>query len=259
MSFDISHLLTKWDYKPGEISVRRIKGRDGTEKIQLRVDLGILQMNAEGRPDGKKPFGFESLLEYHVDRLEKYRSEHNGDDTDFALSAEDCSKLQQESIQYHHRYICLYQLKDFDGVLRDTERNLEVFDFVDEFAESDDLAWSVKQFVPQLILMRTRALGEGALGKDDHEQAIEAIDEAIEQLSTFYREHQREDLLENSGELTALRDWLDQLRLQRPRSEMEKLEEQLNAAVLREDYETAAQVRDALRKLKQSPSNPSTS
>ena len=52
MSFDISHLLSKWDYKPGEISVRRIKGRDGQEKIQLRVDLGILQMNTEGRPDG---------------------------------------------------------------------------------------------------------------------------------------------------------------------------------------------------------------
>jgi len=42
--------------------VRTLKGKDGMPKIQLRVDLGLLQMNAEGRPDGKKPFGHESLL-----------------------------------------------------------------------------------------------------------------------------------------------------------------------------------------------------
>ncbi len=251
MSFDISHLLSKWDYKPGEISVRRIKGRDGMEKIQLRVDLGILQMNAEGRPDGKQPFGHESLLEYYVDRLEKFRAEHDGDDTDFVLTNEDCSKLHQEAIQYHHRYICLYQLKDFDGVLRDADRNLEVFDFVDEFAESDDMAWSVKQFVPQLILMRTRALGESSIAAENHEEAVAAIEEAMEQLTAFYRDHQREDLLESSGELSALRDWHEQVRLQRPRSELEKLEDELNAAVSREDYETAATVRDALRRLKE--------
>lgn len=251
MSFDISHLLSKWDYKPGEISVRRIKGRDGMEKIQLRVDLGILQMNAEGRPDGKQPFGHESLLEYYVDRLEKFRTEHDGDDTDFVLTNEDCSKLQQEAIQYHHRYICLYQLKDFDGVLRDADRNLEVFDFVDEFAESDDMAWSVKQFVPQLILMRTRALGESSIAAENHEEAVAAIEEAMEQLTAFYRDHQREDLLESSGELSALRDWHEQVRLQRPRSELEKLEDELTAAVSREDYETAATVRDALRRLKE--------
>lgn len=253
MSFDITHLLSKWEYKPGEISVRRIKGRDGEDKIQLRVDLGVLQMNSEGRPDGKKPFGHESLLEHYTARLEKYRAEHEGNDDGFTLSAEDCSKLQQEAIQYHHRYICLYQLKDYEGVLRDTERNLEVFDFVDEYAEADEMAWSVKQFVPQLILMRTRAIGESAVNEEDFEQAVAAIEEAIEQLTTFYREHQREDLLEASGELSALREWMEQIRLQRPRSELEKLEEELNAAVVREDYETAAQVRDALRRLKEEP------
>src|SRR4051812_10799411 len=56
MSFDISHILDKWEYHPGQVVVRKFIGRDGQEKIQLRVDLGLLQMNAEGRPDGKRPF-----------------------------------------------------------------------------------------------------------------------------------------------------------------------------------------------------------
>src|SRR5205814_6067233 len=78
MNFDISHLLEQWDYEPGEVAVRKFKGKDGSEKIQLRVDLGLLQMNATGRPDGKRPFGHESLLEHYKARLEKYRKTHGG-------------------------------------------------------------------------------------------------------------------------------------------------------------------------------------
>ena len=50
-----------------------------------------------------------------------------------------------EAFQYHHRYICLLQLEDFAGALRDTARNLKVFDFVDEYAVDEDLAWSLQQ------------------------------------------------------------------------------------------------------------------
>src|SRR6185503_14684040 len=112
MNFDISNLLEAWDYQAGQIVVRKLKGKDGKEKIQLRVDLGLLQMNAAGRPDGKQPYGHESLLEHFESKLFKYRSEHNDSDERFRLNAEECAKLQQEAIQYHHRYICLFQLKE---------------------------------------------------------------------------------------------------------------------------------------------------
>ena len=53
MNFDISHLLEQWDYQPGQVVVRRVTGKDGKEKIQLRVDLGILGMTfGEGDGDG---------------------------------------------------------------------------------------------------------------------------------------------------------------------------------------------------------------
>src|SRR5579863_1238017 len=124
MSFDITQLLEQWDYQPGQPSVRKFVGKDGLEKIQLRVDLGLLQMNAEGRPDGKRPLGHASLFEVYQTRLFKHLAENGGSDADFTLKAEDCSKLQVEALQYHHRYICLLQLEDYAGVVRDTERNL---------------------------------------------------------------------------------------------------------------------------------------
>lgn len=253
MNFDISHFLEQWDYQPGEVAVRRFKSKDGTEKIQLRVDLGLLQMNASGRPDGKRPFGHESLLQHYQAKLEKYRRIHGASDEGFTLKADDCAKLQQEAIQYHHRYICLFQLEDYPAVIRDTERNLVVFTFVNEYAESDELSWSLQQFGPQLLMMRIRARGMQALRDNRHEEAVEAIRDGLDEIRDFYRQHSRQDLLDQSGEIHSLESWLQEIQNKRPLSEREKLEHALEEAVRQEDYEKAAQVRDALRNLKASP------
>src|ERR1700756_4568284 len=145
MNFDISHLLESWDYQPGQVVVRKFTGNDGLEKIQLRVDLGLLQMNAEGRPDGKRPLGHPSLFDHYQARLYRHLADNEGNDAGFILKAEDCARLQLEWLQYHHRYICLLQLEDYDAVVRDTERNLAVFEFIQKYAETEELAWSVRQ------------------------------------------------------------------------------------------------------------------
>ena len=253
MNFDISHLLEQWDYQPGEVAVRKFKANDGTEKIQLRVDLGLLQMNVTGRPDGKRPFGRESLLQHYQSRLERYRRTHGGNDDGYVLKPDDCAKLQQEAIQYHHRYICLFQLEDYAGVICDTERNLTVFKFVDEYAESDELAWSLLQFSPQLLMMRIRAKGMLTLRKEKYGEAVEVIQRGLDEIREFYRQHSRLDLLEQSGEIHSLESWLGDIQAKRPLSEREKLEHALDEAVRQEDYEKAARVRDALRNLKASP------
>jgi hypothetical protein len=249
MNFDISDLLDQWDYQPGQVVVRKFQGRDGMEKIQLRVDLGLLQMNAKGRPDGKRPFGRESLLEYYQDLLEKFKREHGNDDKEFRLTADDCGRLQQEFIQYHHRYICLFQLEEFDGVIEDTERNLKVFGFVEKYAGSDELAWSLQQFRPQCLMMRIRAKGAVALKANRYDLVIQLVESGLEEIRQFYRDHERQDLVEQSGEVQSLEMWLQEIQNKRPLSVREKLESALNEAVKNEDYEKAAQVRDELRKM----------
>ena len=250
MNFDISHILEHWDYEPGQVVVRKFKAKDGREKIQLRVDLGLLQMNATGRPDGKRPFGQQSLLDHYISQLEKYRETKGGDDEGFSLKGEDCAKLQQEAIQYHHRYICLFQLEDYEGVIRDTDRNLEAFDFVQHYSESDEMAWALQQFRPQLLMMRIRARGAVALRENLFQKVIGLIEEGLDEIRNFYREHGRHELLEQSGELQSLETWLQEIRAKRPLTEREKLETALDEAVKEENYEKAAKVRDALRNLK---------
>ena len=41
---DITPVLTDWEYEPGTLNVRKITGLDGLPKLQLRLDLGLLQM-----------------------------------------------------------------------------------------------------------------------------------------------------------------------------------------------------------------------
>ena len=51
---DISSMLSGWDFDPDRVSVRIVTGDDGRDKLQLRLDLGMLQMEFDGRPDGAK-------------------------------------------------------------------------------------------------------------------------------------------------------------------------------------------------------------
>jgi len=252
MNFDISRLLENWEYQPGQVVVRRFKGRDGMERIQLRVDLGILQMNATGRPDGKRPMGRDSWLDHYQTQVAKLEKEAQGSEPGFTLGTEDCAKLQQEFIQYHHRYICLFQLGDFEGVLRDTARNLEVLEFAEAYAATSELGWSLLQFYPQVLMMRARAEGSLLLQAKENAGACEYLRDCLEQLRTFYREHSRLDLIEQSNELQSLELWLQEIEANRPLSRREKLERDLRDAVESEDYERAARVRDMLRNLRTS-------
>ena len=158
-------------------------------------------------------------------------------------------KLHQEALQYHHRYICLLQLDDFDGVLRDTQRNREAFDFVEEYAENDELAWSLQQFRPQLLMMETRATASHLLKDESFDAAINAIEVGIHEIRQFFNDRSRSDLIEFSGEIQSLESWLEEVREKKPMTAREQLERDLAEAVRLEDYEKAAKVRDALKNL----------
>jgi hypothetical protein len=106
--------------RTGAIKVRKVKGLDGREKLQLRIDLGLLQMEMDGRPDGQRPHNCESYLVYHQRRA--IRAAERGEE--YELTSEQCGELQQEGIQYYHRYLSLFQIDEFEGVIRDTQRNL---------------------------------------------------------------------------------------------------------------------------------------
>ncbi len=240
MSEDLSELLRDWPYEPGQLQVRKIDGSDGKPKLQLRLDMGVLQLELNGRPDGQEPFDCESLLEYHQQRAKK---------GDLQLTEDEVAEMQAEGVQYYHRYLALFQLGDWQSVIRDTKRNLDMFSFVSEHAATEDLVWSVQQFRPYVLMMNTRAKASMALDKDDMGAAIALVEKGITKIETFLREAGREDSDVESDEITSLRSWLKELREKKPLTPIEKLTRDMDAAISSEQYERAARLRDEIRAL----------
>lgn len=70
MDANLDPLLDEWPFEPGKLNVRMIRTDDGDQRLQIRLDLGILQMHVDGRPDGTRPDGFDSLLELFESRVD---------------------------------------------------------------------------------------------------------------------------------------------------------------------------------------------
>ena len=251
MNPDISKLLDEWDYTgPDKLIVRKVKGEDGQTRIQMRVDLGILQMEWSDRPDGKRPHGKPSLLDQYLEQLEKLKAE-KGPDAQLNLSHEACVSLQSESLQYYYRRICMFELEAFHEAGKDAEHNLQIMDIVRTHAENDDDRLSFEQYRPFVIMHRTRARSLVATGAGNIEQALHHIEKGIDEIETFFRSYDRDDLVKESQELKILRDMAEEIRKQQPRSEEDQLRAELTEAVENEEFERAAEIRDELKKFDQ--------
>src|SRR3954466_4059196 len=104
LSKDIASILKGWDYEAGTINVRKVAGVDGSPKLQMRLDLGLLQMELSGRPDGLRPHEHESLLQYFEAQLKDHEKRY-GTDLGFHLTADQCQSLRDEAVMYYHRYL----------------------------------------------------------------------------------------------------------------------------------------------------------
>ncbi|MFC1489808.1 UvrB/UvrC motif-containing protein [Candidatus Latescibacterota bacterium] len=245
MSDDISHILKSWKGKSGqEITVRLIGGDDGTPKIQMRIDMGVIQMELDGNPSGENPEGYDSWLQYCESKRKEYEAGHVDDF--YSLSVEDFRKLRHEGVQYYYRYLSLMELDDFVRVVRDTDRNLRLFAFVKKYAASEMDRWSLDQFRPYVIMMNTRAKASLLLKEDPKkgiEQSIEMFDYGIGRIINFYNEYGLEEEIENSVEMSILKA----LKTEFVSSAPDTLQEKLQKAITEERFEDAANIRDELK------------
>src|SRR4029450_2098333 len=245
MSLDLNTILKDWPHENGHVKVRKIAGLDGREKLQLRVDLGVLQMEVTGRPDGQRPHNCESLLEYHQRRAVRAA----GKEEDYKLTPEECAELQQEGIQYYHRYLSLFQIKDFAGGVRAPQRHLDLFPFVAEHTDREELSWSLQQFRPYVLMMNTRAKASIFLGQGKFPEAIVEIERGRDAIVDFLQQSNFPELLSKSSEIAFLDEWLEEVKAKRPLSKLEIMQREMETAIAKELYERAAELRDAIKVL----------
>jgi len=248
MTLDLDDLTLGWDCPPGELRARTVVGREGEELIQLRVDLGVMQMFPAGRPDGQRYRGLPSVCEYieHELRIDAE-----------CVGSEDWSELERELLQTNYRRLAFSALTeealDADdgraaGFLRHALADIDAcLQGLELMREHDVTPQDYTSLRPTLVFDRGRLSTQLAIVEGHYEEAIERAEAGTARLETLLREIGVDDeQLEQDPGLRYLRGLSVELR--REYGIAQTLREQLEEALEDEDYEAAAELRDELRR-----------
>jgi hypothetical protein len=238
VSQDIDAALAGWDFQPGLVQARLVDAHDGRQVIHLRIDLGLLQIEVAGRPDGTRPHDHATYFDY-LRHLAEQSSR-------FVLTEEHCMEADREFVQFYHRRLCWLALHNYAAALADADHTLAFMDFVRAHSPGEEYTQAHEQYRGFVLFHRTRAAVALAVEKDDPEKAIDEIHAGLEQMRAFFAAFHVEDQMEEDGMVQQLRKLQESLR--KEHNIEATLREQLDQAVATEDYETAARLRDALRR-----------
>ena len=236
----IDDILQDWAFDPDEVSVRLVKGIDRRDVIQMRVDMGVLQLEVSGRPDGEMPEGFETYFDLLV-------AETLHADGDFTMTDEQCRQADREFVQFYHRRICWLAMRRYDDAVNDATHTLSLMDFCRRHSPDEEWTMTHEQYRPFVLFHRTQADALAALEdeSDGAESAIEAINNGLARLRVFFDDFDLEEKFEDDELVSRLVELRESVR---ERFEVGRtLNEQLSEAVAQEQYELAAQLRDKLQ------------
>ena len=234
----IDDLLRSWPYQAEELLARRVRGIDGREILQMRVDLGVLQLEIEGRPDGSRPAGFDTYYDY-------LRSLAEREGEDFRLTQDRCLEIDREFVQFYYRRICWLSLRDYTRAAEDARHTLGLMDFTSEHAPDEAWAMMHEQYRPFVLFHHAQAAALQHLEESEPESALSILDEGILEINSIFAQHDDEDETWDDDEL------LEKLREMRE-ALVEHYElgpplaEQLARAIANEQYELAAELRDRI-------------
>jgi hypothetical protein len=235
----IDKIIAGWDFDPAQPTARMVKHPDGREVLQLRVDLGVLQMEVSGRPDRTQPYGFPTVLEW---------VQHREQDVDavFKFSSEECLEVDREFAQFYHRRISWIHLKEFARAAADATHTLALMDAC--LSHSPDQEWAMmhEQHRPFVIFQRAQSLAlQRVQAGGDPAAAIEELNNGVELIREFYNTYELEQDFDDDELVQRLIHVRESLR---ERFEVgPTLAEQLADAVARENFELAAILRDKIR------------
>ena len=247
---DIDEILKQWPFDPQAVNVRMLE-LSHRQVLQMRVDMGVLQLETDGRPDGTKFNGQKTYFDF------LQQSSHKAEDK-FELSDDVCMEIDREFVQFYHRRVCWLQLKEFGRAVRDADHTLKLMDFCKSHSPDDQWTVSHEQYRPFVLYHRTQAAALSHLNSEDEDEdvktsdrgavelAIEEVNDGLEKLHELFVEYEADEQFEEDDLVVRLRELREGMR--------EKydvgmtLKEQLASAVKNEDYELAASLRDELSK-----------
>ena len=214
MSHDLTDLLQEWPFQPGEFTAREIAGDDGRPILQVRIDLGLLQMELDGRPDGQRVDGHDSC-----------RAAAGSPRADDGLSR----AVRAELSQFDARAQALLMIGEHARAARDADHMLQCARWLAEAGHDHAIT--------------QQAASQAALAGKRTDLARLALEGGLTELERVLSAAE----YESANEVHLLNGMKDLLVPRLPASQRVELEDRLRAAIAAENYELAAILRDELR------------
>ena len=228
MTDDLTSLLQQWPYRPDDFTARELTGADGRPLLQIRVELGILQLEVEGRPDGLRPGGFKTVLEAIKNT---------------PLTIETAKSLRDEIIQYEYRAQTLLYLGEHVRAAHDADHMLLAARLLYEQPPESLDRDTVLAPLLRSIAIHARAIAEASLAGSRTDLAKLALEGGLAELRALLSD----DEFEHCNEAHLLAGMTDLLIPRLPASQRVELQDRIREAIAAENYELAAIQRDELR------------
>lgn len=250
MSLDLEQLVDDWD-RPlnGSIAARLIRGTDGEDQLQLRVDLGLLQMFPDGRPDGRRFHGFAGTVDFvqHEMRVHGQFGAELWQEVDRELQQFNYRRLAfggmaEDALQRQDRASAIDHLR---RAVRDIDQCLLLLRTLEE--RQGGIPGAHASLIPSLLYNRAKMLSRLREAQERYEEAVEALEGGIGSLEDILTRLGFDDQARHHDPgLIYLRQTARNLRLAHG-IEL-TLRERLAAAISGEDFELAARLRDEYKR-----------
>jgi hypothetical protein len=193
------------------------------------------------RPDGARPHGQPTFFD-HL-RQQARASSRSGQE--FVLDEQQCLEADREFMQFYHRRISWMALRHFGRAVTDADHTLAFMDFIRDHSPSEEYTQAHEQYRGFVLFQRTQAAAAKAVEEKNFEKAVDEIRAGLDKVRAFFVSVDAEEQMEEDPMVQQLHKMEKSLR--ETHGIGATLHEQLAAAVAREDYETAARLRDQLR------------
>ena len=235
---DIDDILDEWPYDSDLLSARLVQACDGRQVIQLRIELGLVQMEIEGRPDGATPGGEPTYLDFllrHKQELSKGEAH---------LTEEQCLEIVREFAQYYQRRACWLVLEEYTQVIHDANHSIRLIDFAHQHGPEG-------RWLEELLQQRCTTIAHKILAIAMKELELNGPEAAMTEIDRVFEKHNNQLLNQQGVTESELDCFLQKLfeikcQVQDKSADFLTLEDRLAQAISREKYELAATIRDKL-------------
>lgn len=270
---DLDEIISNWAYNPSSSpTARLIRSSDGRIVLQMRIELGVLQLEVKYRPDGAAPYGFKTYFSY----LKHLAAQKEFEGKDFILNQEQLNEAIRELKQFSLRRTCWLTLGKYAGVVQDAKHCLALFQFILDHSTRQELSliplkyktpnnqdsWFGFTILEQAVNFFHEILATSmyTLKKKGFDKAIEKLSQGIAQFHQWKENQWKKqsnntlfDISSESGEQFSsfVNQWIENLlsvkrNLQSQCGIIPSLNEQLREAIRLENYEKAACLRDKI-------------